>query len=73
MTYVVMVQCPNSERAVPTGVICDLKAFCYFTKPMQFHCPACGEAHEWSAYDAWLRDPAFATGKLAGEVHESLQ
>jgi hypothetical protein len=64
MTYVVMVQCPNKDKAVPTGTVCDLRTFCHLTQPTQFHCTACGEAHHWVAYDAWLRDPVFATGQL---------
>jgi len=66
MTYVVMIQCPSTDQAVPTGLVCDLRTFSGLTEPSEFECPACGQAHRWSTYDAWLRDPIFAKGELVG-------
>jgi hypothetical protein len=61
-----MVRCPSVDAAVSTGVVCDIKTFSDLAdRPARFTCAACGEVHEWSATDAWLRDPIFATGRLA--------
>jgi hypothetical protein len=64
MTYVVMIQCPSTDQAVPTGLRCDLKTFSGLIEPLEFECPACFQAHRWSTYDAWLRDPLFAEGEF---------
>jgi hypothetical protein len=60
MTYVVMVRCPNADKAVPTGIVCELSAFSDLAeKPARLQCPECGHVHEWSVTDAWLRDTAY--------------
>jgi len=60
MPYVIMVRCPNADKAVSTGIHCDIKGFSTFTGRAPLHCPECGETHEWSQDDAWLRDAAYA-------------
>jgi len=64
MPYMVMVRCPNADKAVATGVICDIKAFGELARRARFCCPECGDVHTWSAEDAWLRDREYATGEL---------
>ena len=65
MLYLVMVRCPIVDRAVSTGIICDLKRFSALCEPASLLCPECGNTHQWSAADAWLRDPCFAEGKVS--------
>jgi len=60
MPYVVMVRCPTVDKAVPTGVVCDLKGFSALCQPASLLCPERGAIHVWSAADAWLRDASFA-------------
>jgi len=64
MPYVVMVRCPNADRVVSTGIHCDIKAFCDLTECLSLDCPECGEVHQWSVTDAWLRDAAYGTSEL---------
>jgi hypothetical protein len=59
----VMVRCPKVDKAVPTGVRCDISAFSGLSMRKQFTCPACGQRHKWSIEDAWLRDAAYATNE----------
>lgn len=59
MPYVVMVRCPNSDKAVSTGIRCDVEAFSTLPPADQFACTACGDDHHWSVEDAWLRATAF--------------
>ena len=64
VTYAVMIRCPNAEKAVFTGMVCDLKTFGALSRTKRLRCPSCGQTHKWSANDAWLRDRAYATGDL---------
>jgi len=64
MPYVVMVRCPNADKAVFTGIYCDIKAFCGLAERLSLDCPECGQVHQWSVSDAWLRDAAFGTSEL---------
>lgn len=64
MPYVVMVRCPNADKAVSTGIYCDIKAFCGLTERLSLDCPECGQVHQWSVSDAWLRDAAYGTREL---------
>ena len=52
-----MIRCPKTGRAVPTGKYVDFAAF--RSSPVFFsrtHCPLCREMHEWFARDAWVCD-----------------
>ena len=64
MPYVVMVRCPNADKAVSTGMHCDIKDFCGLTERLSLKCPQCDQVHQWSVTDAWLRDAAFGTREL---------
>jgi predicted RNA-binding Zn-ribbon protein involved in translation (DUF1610 family) len=62
MPYVIMVRCPNADKAVSTGIHCDIREFSAFTDRATFDCPECGQRHEWSLEDAWLRAAPYAIG-----------
>jgi hypothetical protein len=64
MFYVVMVRCPNTDKAVSTGVHCDIKTFIDLAERISLNCPECGHVHYWTTEDAWLRDTFFATGEV---------
>jgi hypothetical protein len=67
MPYVIMIRCPNTDKAISTGVVCDIKAF-EQTAPAQLHCSECGQIHEWSVTDAWLRDRIYDSAMLLKTV-----
>jgi hypothetical protein len=68
MRYVVMVRCSTTDTAVQTGIRCRIEEFSALPPVDQFNCSACGEEHNWSTADAWLRDAIYATGELARRV-----
>jgi len=50
-----MVQCPETGRDIPTGIVTDRKSF--DTTPVffaQVYCAFCRTEHEWFAKDAWV-------------------
>ena len=59
MPYVIMVRCPNADKAVSTGIHCDVKGFSALTERSPLKWPECSQIHEWSLDDAWLRDVGF--------------
>src|SRR5262245_41796057 len=59
MHYVIMIRCPNADRAVSTGIYCDVKGFRALTECPPLECPECSQIHEWSLDDAWLRGTGF--------------
>ena len=59
MPYVIMVRCPNADKAVSTGIHCDVKGFSALSERPPLECPECRQIHEWSLDDAWLRDAGF--------------
>lgn len=51
----VMIECPETGRAVPTGLRAEQKDFA--RQPVFFsrsYCPHCDRDHEWFAGDAWV-------------------
>jgi len=51
----VMINCPDTGHAIPTGLKMDGAAF--KRAPVFFarvRCPACGREHEWFAKNAWV-------------------
>jgi endogenous inhibitor of DNA gyrase (YacG/DUF329 family) len=73
MPYVVMVRCPNADKAVSTGIHCDIKDFCGLTDHLSLDCPECGQVHQWSVTDAWLRDAAWHESALRFRSIDALQ
>jgi transposase-like protein len=60
--------CPNTGRAVSTGIETDAESFAAMPDVLtRVHCPHCGEQHNWSKYNAVLRDtaPKCAPGRSA--------
>jgi hypothetical protein len=54
---IVMVKCPATGRAIPTGLQAERSDF--ETAPVFFSrvfCPICNTRHEWFAKDAWVRE-----------------
>jgi hypothetical protein len=53
----VMIECPETGLAVPTGLRADRKDFerstVFFSRS---YCPHCDRDHEWFAGDAWVED-----------------
>jgi hypothetical protein len=62
----VMIRCPVTERAIPTGLEADRSTF--NSTPVFFaeaHCPHCRMNHPWFARDAWIEDSANAVPQAA--------
>jgi len=57
----VMIHCPKTGKAVPTGMHADRAAFgsmpVFFSRTL---CPLCRTLHEWFAGSAWVCDCGFA-------------
>jgi endogenous inhibitor of DNA gyrase (YacG/DUF329 family) len=53
----VMIKCPRSGKAVPTGMDLDPDAFDSSEfGDLALECPECPEIHPWSKEDAFLED-----------------
>jgi hypothetical protein len=53
----VMIKCPNTGIAIPTGIEADRSSFS--RTPVfiaQCYCLLCRTDHEWFAMDAWVED-----------------
>lgn len=51
----VMGCCPNTEIAVPTGLVLDARSFeTAIIRQNEFDCPACNFIHIWDKRSAWL-------------------
>jgi len=56
---IVMISCPETERAISTGIEVECETF--HSTPVFFShtlCPFCRVTHEWFAKDAWVCDSA---------------
>ena len=54
----VMIRCPRTGRAMPTGITIDRESF--RRRPVFYsrtHCAACQTDHTWFAQDAWVHEP----------------
>jgi hypothetical protein len=53
----VMINCPKTGTAIPTGIKTDRDSFrssaVFFARTF---CPNCRTPHEWFARDAWLQE-----------------
>jgi hypothetical protein len=55
----VMVKCPQTGRAIPTGIKTDRESF--GRSPVFFghtSCPICHADHAWFAGEAWVDEPS---------------
>lgn len=54
----IMIRCPQTGSAVPTGIKVDREAFrcsaVFFARTL---CSACNDRHEWFAQEAWVNEP----------------
>jgi hypothetical protein len=54
----VMVKCPQTGQAIPTGIKTDRESFgrraVFFSRT---HCPICRTDHAWFAQEAWVDEP----------------
>jgi hypothetical protein len=61
----VMVKCPQSGRAIPTGIKIDRESFgrsaVFFSRT---HCPICNTYHDWFAREAWVHEPSIRTQRF---------
>jgi hypothetical protein len=58
LTWVVMVKCPQTGRAIPTGIKTDCESF--RRSPVFFartRCPICHTDHAWFAPEGWVDEP----------------
>ena len=66
----VMVKCPQTGQAIPTGIKADRESF--GRSPVFFghtRCPICQVRHTWFAREAWVREPsAWARRGSAGSL-----
>lgn len=64
----VMFRCPETGRAVSTGIAADRAAFrampVFFSRTL---CPHCRVTHEWFARDAWVCDSVPAEPEHRGK------
>jgi endogenous inhibitor of DNA gyrase (YacG/DUF329 family) len=52
---VVMITCPTTGRAVPTGIETDQQSFDALPDTLsRSKCPHCGAEHVWWTREAWL-------------------
>jgi hypothetical protein len=60
---IVMINCPETQRAISTGIQADRATFhstpVFFSRTL---CPFCRVTHEWFAKNAWVCDSGFADG-----------
>ncbi|OKO77607.1 hypothetical protein [Bradyrhizobium sp. AS23.2] len=55
----VMIKCPQTGRAIPTGIETDRESFRRL--PVFFghtRCPNCNANHDWFAREAWVDEPS---------------
>ncbi|MBV8917884.1 hypothetical protein [Bradyrhizobium sp.] len=66
----VMVRCPQTGRAIPTGIKIDRDSF--RRRPVFYsrtHCPACQIDHTWFAQDAWVHEAGRVERRAAEDSH----
>ncbi len=55
----VMVKCPETGHAIPTGIEIDRESFgrsaVFFSRT---RCPICHADHAWFAREAWVHEPS---------------
>jgi hypothetical protein len=62
----VMVKCPQTGHAIPTGIKTDRESF--RRSPVFFartRCLICHTDHSWYAREAWVEEPAPTTRRVA--------
>ena len=62
----VMIRCPATGTAIPTGIKADRAS--YQRTPVfmaRAYCPICRTEHEWFAKEAWVAEPKREAGSEA--------
>ena len=63
----VMVKCPQTGHAIPTGIKTDRESFgrraVFFSRTL---CPICRTDHDWFAREAWVAEPSIRMRRRAG-------
>jgi hypothetical protein len=55
---IVMIKCPQTGRAIPTGMKADREKFrCSTVFFARTYCSICQVNHEWFAKEAWVYEP----------------
>jgi hypothetical protein len=55
---IVMIKCPQTGRAIPTGMKADREKFrCSTVFFARTYCSICQANHEWFAREAWVYEP----------------
>jgi hypothetical protein len=63
----VMIKCPETGRAIPTGIEMDRERFrCSTVFFSRTYCGMCAATHEWFAREAWVYESVLANGKSGG-------
>jgi hypothetical protein len=66
----VMVKCPQTGRAIPTGITIDRESF--QRSPVFFRrtrCPICQAEHAWFAQEAWVDEPRARAPRISPDIH----
>ena len=64
----VMIKCPQSGRAIPTGIKIERERF--RASPVFFsrtRCPICRADHAWFAREAWVDEPGIRIRRHSAE------
>jgi hypothetical protein len=70
----VMIKCPQTGRAIPTGITIDRESF--QRSPVFFRrtrCPICNTEHAWFAREAWVDEPRARAPRTSLDVHTAHQ
>ncbi|WOH71320.1 hypothetical protein RX330_23885 [Bradyrhizobium sp. NDS-1] len=63
----IMVKCPKTGRAIPTGIKSDretfLRSIVFFGNT---RCPTCQADHSWFAREAWVEESIVRTTNILG-------
>ena len=63
----VMIRCPETGSAIPTGIETDRETFrrsaVFFSRT---YCRICAATHEWFAREAWVYESVLANGTSGG-------
>jgi hypothetical protein len=56
---IIMIKCPQTGRAIPTGIKADRESFqCSAVFFARTHCSICQTNHDWFAKEAWVYEPS---------------
>ena len=60
---IIMIKCPQTGRAIPTGIKADRESFrCSAVFFARTHCSICQTNHDWFAKEGWVYEPSVDRG-----------